>query len=256
MSGMREPGSFQPPLDELLKRYLQRQAASALPEREPEEVVPYEAAVAQPVDPRLAWNGGLEALRLLVPGVVLDFPVPADWPLLVATPDPMAAVPLATGNFPQLIRRLHPLVHAARLSDLQPAPAAPLPAPDLAAWARRLADRFPAALLALGVARLARHFDRADEIVGHHATVPRKWHAAWANEESALAWQRGHAEDAYASWQAQSDSPPVLFNRGMAALFLDRPAEARAALEQAVAQLPEAGSWHHLGRLYLALAAS
>ena len=49
---------------------------------------------------------------------------------------------------------------------------------------------------------------------------------------------------------------PVLFNRGMAALFSDRPQEARTALTEAVARLPEAGAWHHLGRLYLALAES
>jgi hypothetical protein len=40
----------------------------------------------------------------------------------------------------------------------------------------------------------------------------------------------------------------------LAALVLDRPAEARPWLTQAVAQLPEDGAWHHLGRLYLALA--
>jgi len=47
---------------------------------------------------------------------------------------------------------------------------------------------------------------------------------------------------------------PVLFNRGMAALFLDRPAEARADLRKATERLPESSGWHHLGRLYLALA--
>ena len=40
----------------------------------------------------------------------------------------------------------------------------------------------------------------------------------------------------------------------MAALFLDQTAEARTALLQAVAQLPEDSGWHHLGKLYLALA--
>jgi hypothetical protein len=49
---------------------------------------------------------------------------------------------------------------------------------------------------------------------------------------------------------------PVLFNRGMAALFLGDAAEARTCLNQAVQQLPEESAWHHLGRLYLALAES
>ena len=47
---------------------------------------------------------------------------------------------------------------------------------------------------------------------------------------------------------------PVLFNRGMAALFLGRRDEAVAALTQAVAALPDTSAWHHLGHLYLALA--
>jgi hypothetical protein len=46
----------------------------------------------------------------------------------------------------------------------------------------------------------------------------------------------------------------VLFNRGTAALFLDRPTEARKPLTDAVALIPESSPWHHLGRLYLALA--
>ena len=40
----------------------------------------------------------------------------------------------------------------------------------------------------------------------------------------------------------------------MAALFLGRPAEARAPLGQAIPRLPEDNSWHHLARLYLTLA--
>jgi hypothetical protein len=45
-----------------------------------------------------------------------------------------------------------------------------------------------------------------------------------------------------------------LFNRGMAALFLGDAVAAREALTRATAMLPETGAWHHLGRLYLALA--
>jgi hypothetical protein len=47
---------------------------------------------------------------------------------------------------------------------------------------------------------------------------------------------------------------PAQFNRGMAALFTDRPAAARPLLKAAIAQLPESSAWHHLGRLYLTLA--
>ncbi len=77
-----------------------------------------------------------------------------------------------------------------------------------------------------------------------------------ANEEAALAWHRGQTEEALAAWQAQKASVPVLFNRGMAALFLGRSAEAQASLTEAVTQLPDTSAWHHLGHLYLALAAA
>jgi hypothetical protein len=87
----------------------------------------------------------------------------------------------------------------------------------------------------------------------HDSSVPPAWRAAWANEKAALAWQRGRFEEARSQWQALPDSVPVLFNRGMAALFCGHPDEARAALTDAVAQLPDTGAWHHLGRLYLSM---
>jgi hypothetical protein len=69
-----------------------------------------------------------------------------------------------------------------------------------------------------------------------------------------LAWHRGQAEKAHALWQQCADSAVVLFNRGMAALFLDRPPEASEDLSKAVALLPESSAWHHLGQLYRTLA--
>ncbi|HMC64247.1 MAG TPA: hypothetical protein VKI65_04850, partial [Gemmataceae bacterium] len=47
---------------------------------------------------------------------------------------------------------------------------------------------------------------------------------------------------------------PVLFNQGMAALFLGRSAEAHSPLSRAVSQLSDENGWHHLGKLYVALA--
>lgn len=50
------------------------------------------------------------------------------------------------------------------------------------------------------------------------------------------------------------DAPAVLFNRGMARLFLGRVAEARESLQKAVDAIPETSGWHTLARLYLAVA--
>ena len=43
-------------------------------------------------------------------------------------------------------------------------------------------------------------------------------------------------------YRLQAGHLPTLFNRGMAALFLGRPADARGPLGQAVSRLPEDGS--------------
>ena len=109
--------------------------------------------------------------------------------------------------------------------------------------------------MALGALRLAGQFEAAAHLLKKaKAKATPDWQAIWANEEAALAWHRGNLDEAAALWQKQPDSIPALFNRGMAALFLDRAAEARSFLSQAAVQLPEASGWRHLAQLYLALA--
>jgi tetratricopeptide (TPR) repeat protein len=126
-----------------------------------------------------------------------------------------------------------------------------MPCPGLDEWARRQRSG-PPALLAAGALRLAGHFDQAEELL-RSADVPADWREVRANEEAALDWHRGRAEEALARWQEQEERAPVLFNRGMAALFLGRTAPAREALTRAAAMLPETSAWHHLARLYLTL---
>jgi tetratricopeptide (TPR) repeat protein len=182
---------------------------------------------------------------------------PPDWPNLVASQEPAVALAFAMGNFPQLVRHVQPLLHAANLGDLRPSAGRPIAAPELMKWATHTAkkNQFPETLLALGALRLARQFDKADELIAKlRAGVPAEWQAAFANEEAALAWHRGRADEALKMWQSQPDSIPVHFNRGMAALFLGKPADALTALQKAIEQLPEDSAWHHLGKLYLALA--
>jgi len=133
----------------------------------------------------------------------------------------------------------------------------PIDALALVDWAMEAASKKQPEqlLLALGCLRVARHFDAADQIVQSHGPdIPTQWRAAWDNEQAALAWHRGRAEDALDQWQSQAVSVPVLFNRGMAALFLDKPKEAQSSLSKGVNKLPDDSAWHHLGRLYLALA--
>ena len=219
---------------------------------------PFEAVSAQPIDPRLAWNEAISVLSCFQPGLkkaVLQ--PPADWSSLVAAHEPMLALAFCAGNFPQLLRNLQSLLSVKDLGSLRPAAGRPGAAPAVVEWARQTIEKglFPQSLLALGALRLAKQYDLAAEAIRkHQAGIPAEWRAAWANEEAALAWHRGDAQKADQLWQAQPDSIPVHFNRGMAALFLGRPADARSSLAMAVEQLADDSAWHHLGRLYMALA--
>jgi hypothetical protein len=75
-----------------------------------------------------------------------------------------------------------------------------------------------------------------------------------ANEEAALKWSRGEEEEAIQLWKAQPATAPVQFNLGMASLFRDQSAGARRALSDAANAIPEGSGWHHLAKLYSALA--
>ena len=270
MTGGKTQPQQQPALADLMARYLSRQAdahAAGLATFDPTgEVMPFEAGPVQPVDPRPAWEEAVAVLPFFraveskAQSPALSTP-PPQWASLVAGHEPAVALAFCVGNYPQLLRNLHLILHRAKLTDLRPqhAPAVPTAGlhTGLQEWAKETAARngFPEALLALGALRLARQFDDAAALVkAHEAQVPAEWRDAWANEKAALAWHRGQGAEALAFWQAQQPSMPVLFNRGMALLFFGKPADARAPLTQAVAQLPEAGAWHHLARLYLTLA--
>ncbi|HXG08618.1 MAG TPA: hypothetical protein VNK04_02420 [Gemmataceae bacterium] len=251
-----------PALSELLARYLQNQASAhqeglAFADLSG-EVIPHEVAPAQPIDPRLAWDEALAAVRWLAPDAsVRPGQAPPDWPALVASQESETALAFCAGNFPQLVRDLHLLLRADDLTQLHRPVGRPAAVPGLLAWAEQAErqQQYPQMLLAVGVLRLARQFDLAQDLLDRHkAEVPAAWQRAWANETAALTWHRGKPDAALALWLAQPESVPVLFNRGMAALFLGRPADARPALSRAVQQLPDSDAWHHLGRLYLALA--
>jgi hypothetical protein len=243
------------PLADLFTRYLSRQAdaqALGLGHAEPiGDVEPYEAVPVQPVEPGLAWSDAIAAAKV-AGAPATAWPVPPEWPALVAMQEPAVAVPFCMGNFPQLVRDLQPLIDGVDPVTTRE-PGRPLPLSGLTAWAEQQKS-YPMALWAAGVLRLARQFDAAEAALCRAENVPAAWRAMHANEMAALAWHRGRYSEALGLWQAQPASVPVLFNRGMALLFLGQPAEAREALLQAVAGLTETNAWYHLGQLYVTLA--
>jgi tetratricopeptide (TPR) repeat protein len=257
---MNKGTAGQPSLSSLLARYVERQKEAqelglAVAD-DGAEVVPHEVGPVQPIDARLAWDEAVAVMAFYVPAAKRAWQAPPQWPHLVNAHEPAAALAFCAGNFPQLVRNFQALTQTKNFAELRPGAGRPVHAPPLVEWASQPAAQleFPRTILALGALRLASQFVAAEAVVSaadNH--VPAQWREAWANEKAALAWQRGQCEEARAQWEKLPASVPVLFNRGMSALFCGQPAAARAALEEAVDQLPDSGAWHHLGRLYLAM---
>jgi hypothetical protein len=212
----------------------------------------------QPINPKLAWDEAVAIFALSgQPVSAQGWKAPPHWASLVAGHEPVLGLALSAANFPQLVRNFHMILQTTDLSALKPQAGRPTSAPDLIEWADGVAahKHFPQALLALGTLRLAKQLDAAEKFAqGLDADVPPAWRPAWENEKAALAWHSGRAEEALALWQQLEPTVPVLFNRGMAELFLGQTGAGREHLTAAVARLPETSAWHHLGQLYLTLA--
>jgi len=251
----------QPKLDTLLARYLQRRTDAqreGVASFDVGEVTPYDSGPVQPVDAKLAWDeakAAISAIARTQGGAATK--APAGWSQLVASHEPVVALALCVGNYPQLVRNFHQILHKADLTQLRPQAGRTVVIPGVEAWVNKAeaSEKTSQWLLALGVLRLSKQFDAADAFIERNESrIPTDDRAAWENEKAALAWHRGDAEKAYDIWARQEETVAVLFNRGMADLFLGRPQSARIALTRAVAQMPEAGAWHHLAQLYLTLA--
>jgi tetratricopeptide (TPR) repeat protein len=254
--------SAQARLSELLTRYLHRQVRAqesglAIADS-PGEVVLFDAAPAQVIEPRVAWEGATAALHYLRnDAATKSLQAPPDWSTLVTRQESAFAVAFACGNYPQLVSNFHALLSPTNATALRPTGGAPAALATSQEWIDQLTEKgeFPQLLLGLGVLRLARQYEQAAELLQRWETqVPSAWRAAWTNERAALAWHAGRTQEAAELWEAQEESVPVLFNRGMAALFLDKPAAARTLLGQALFRLTEEEPWYHLGCLYQALA--
>lgn len=250
----------QPSLEELTARFMSRQlqaAANGLAGAPANDVEPYEAVPVQAVDPRQAWDEAIVAVSTFgATAAEIGKPI-SDWPQLVAAQPSVSALPLAAGNFPQMVRDLSPIFHSERLSDLLTRSTGAVEVAGFENWTsfKDQSATFPRKLLSVGVLRLVRMFDAANrELSELKKCAPNHWRSAIANEEAATLWQCGECDPAAKLWQSLPESVPVLFNRGMSHLFLGNHEFARNDLRQVVAQLPESSGWHHLGRLYLALA--
>ncbi len=240
-------------LENLLSRYLDRQAQAFEEGVEgfDAEVTPYDAGPVQPIDAKLAWDETKSVLALYGVKIEKSISAPPGWGTLVAEHEPVVALPIAFGNFPQLVRNFHVLLKDPG-AEIWPTQVRPTEVPGLKAWVDQAEG--VKLLAALGALRLGKQFALADTLIERHdQTIPENLTVAWANEKAALAWHRGNHDDALAKWRAMEPSPVVLFNRGMAGLLFKRDPGARADLETAIERLPEGSAWQFLGRLYLTM---
>ena len=215
--------SGQPTLDDLMVRFLASRSDAATAAVEPAgEVEPYEVAAGFRVDPRAAW---LDANAALATGGNAPPPavqLPSEWASLVGQPAAAFAVPMAAGHFPQRVKDLQPLLVKFNPAELRPSGTQPaLPGfSGLRLWLAK--NGATNQLVASGIARTLGDFDTAARLV---ASVP-----AADNDRAALRWQKGECAEALAAWEAMPESPAVLFNRGMARLFMGRIAEDRKSV--------------------------
>ncbi len=113
-----------PALSELFAEYLRGQTAAqseGLGFAElGGEVEPYESVPVQPVDPKQAWMDALAAADLF--GAKAAWTTPPDWPVLVAGQEPAVALAFCLGNYPQMVRNLHPLLAGGDMAALRAGP--------------------------------------------------------------------------------------------------------------------------------------
>jgi tetratricopeptide (TPR) repeat protein len=256
---------------QLFQQFIQQRAAAwrsgtAAETVEPSsEVTPFQAAAVSLIDPRSALQEAGDAAVLLLgkdeAKAFRDLKMPPEWTMLVRNVESMVAVPFCVGNFPQLMREVTPLLAGEPLAEMIQPAGRQINLTELPEWGRRMVadSRFAEALFALGALRIARQFDEARELLKLvRENAPASWNDLLRNEEAALAWHQGDTEAAAKIWEqlSESDNPVVLFNRGLAALFSGKPGVASPLFTRAADELPEDSGWHHLARLYLALAES
>jgi hypothetical protein len=239
--------SAQPTIDTLMVRFLatRSDAASAVETGE-SEVEPHEVAAGFRVDPRAAW---LDATAPITTGGNAPPPavqLPTEWAVLVAQPAAAFAVPMAAGHFPQRVKDLQPLLAKFNPAELRPSGTqAALPSfTGLRNWLAKNGSANPR--VAAGIARTLGDFDTAAKLIDNASGAE--------NDRAALLWQKGQCAEALTAWDAMPETPAVLFNRGMARLFLGRIAESQAFFQRAIDAIPETSGWHALARLYLAVA--
>ena len=246
-------------LAELTSRFLDEQSAarrSGFAEFPCYEVEPHDSIAGPVADPRSAWSDALAALACLSDSPTkVSMTAPPGWIALSAIRFPVVALPFACGHFPQMVRDLPALIRREpnRLADgLIDFTERNL----LVNWIESAvaAGRYPESLVGFGLCRVMGDNALAERLATRIASqVPDEGRLAWQNEEAAFAWSQGKYEQANRIWASLPNRPPIVFNRGLAALFTGRMEEARQHFTTLRGEIPEESCWRQLSELYLAL---
>lgn len=236
---MRETPIGQPQLTDLVQGHLGYAWTS--PPRG--EVEPHQASTLPRWSAEALWPGALAAGRVLAPHASWDdVPCPPAWREWVEKQPVRRAMPFCLGLSPRFLADLQPLMESGWHALLEPQTS-----PRLHAEASTGMPILDAAL-----ARLAGHFDHANELLDQAAAEPHLGLLA-LNERAALLFEQNRLDEAAALWDhaGLSATPVGRFNRGLALLMKGGPA---AALFDAAARTPVHVDWSHLAELYRCLA--
>ncbi len=252
-----------PQLNQLMETFLRQRAESPDVDlaEQGSEVVLFQSAGVQLVDPQTALESALEAVRHFDGAELFQAKTakaPPEWATLVRAQESSAAVPFCLGNFPQMIRSLAPLVSETDLARLKPRPGRPAPLHGTLERGEKAAaeGRWAEVFLAAALLRNAGQFVESAQLLNRiRQAGPAGFQSLLLNEEAGLAWHRGEHEYAAQLWSShpKQENPVIQFNRGLSALFGNVRAGAAGLFRSAAGSLPERSAWHHLARLYLAL---
>lgn len=258
----------QPSLEAMLTRFLARELADPVAAEDATatgEVQPYLAAGFRIPDARLAFREGtVAATALLDKSHANDFSDAwmkdvSEWHAIVRQQQSILALPLAVGNFPQLVQDLAPLFQGTKGLRSQPMLGRPLEVGDLTKWgeASLSQGKLAQAIFASAALRLAGHEAPSINLIyGIDAQAPPAWGGMLHNERAAHAWHFGRRADAAKLWDEHplKSNPAIAFNRGLVRLCDGRTADAEQLLKQAADGMSEKSAWHALAQLYRTLA--
>lgn len=234
---------IQPSLAALTAKYLAQSEAIGDLEQ---DVELHEVQSAFATDPKAAWTEAMAAAKLL--GATETAPMPADWAAFVRQSAAVDYLPMCIGHFPQQVSDVSILLSETKAKKSHAEPRG---------WTNKTAkSNAMSALLEAAAARVLGRTADAEKLLrqAEQLADTDALKNLVKNELAALGWSTGDRNRAVALWTELSQTAVGAFNLGVSAMATTHKADARNWFQLAASRLPETSGWHHLAKLYLALA--